>query len=462
MANREFFDREMRQRFEGFEPEPPAEVWLAIERGLAPSSPVPMFAPWLFRVAAAIAVLAVTGFSFFYFWADEHRYNSSLADRRLADDRSVAEESIAETGVPVQLETPTVADRIGISRPAATAVAVAQEARVYQTGDDTQHAALPLSEMKATGIVPGPLTGIAPMLASHAHPSIQGNVRSTGEFWPQADLLAFTPAESPDMFALGVFMAPQYNSRRITGGTGLAPGETPFTSLEQEALTYSYGLTGSVRLSKRLVVQTGATWLNVAQQVNQINALAHPDRLQFYDPAELPAYGHPQHIATSLGTINFDDPRLYFEDLGSDRVQTTKWPLDIPEPKLLEELGFGLTQRFSFVEIPVVLRYTLLDRRVGLHLKAGMAANFLINNEVLLVSDAYKDVVGQTSGLRDHYFSGIGGLVMTVPVSQRFQLFIEPTGQIFLNPMGRDDMSARSTKAFPYHFAVYSGLAYRF
>jgi hypothetical protein len=474
MSNGDLFDKELRQRFENFEPEPPAAVWSAIEQGLVASAPHRLVAPWIYRVAATIAVLAVTAFSYLYFVSGDQHVRS-LADQRVpaeaadpagdrsgvrSDDRSGdalrSGEAAPSADLPVLAGTTTVAGSAGVPTAGMEGITARVPARALAEAGTT-----PAMDFLA-GNQPRFMEGIMPVLASHAHPSMQGSVRSTGNIWTQTDRLAFAPASSGSAgtFSLGAFVAPQYNDRRVSGG-GLASG-IPFSSLEEEALTYSFGLTGSIRLSKRLTVQTGATYLNVAQEVKDISALTHPERMEFYDPNELPAFGHPQNIATSLGTINFNDPTLYFEDLGSNRIETTKWPLDIPEPKLLEALGFGLTQRFSFVEVPVIFRYTLYERQLGLHLKAGFAANFLVNNEVLLVSDAHRGVVGQTAGLRDHYYSGIGGLVMTLPLSQRLQLFVEPTGQIFLNPMGRDDGMAGSTiKAFPYNFSVYSGLSYR-
>ncbi len=464
MSNWDLFDKEIRQRFESFEPEPPAAVWSAIEQGLVTSSPHRILAPWVYRVAAAIAVLAVTGFSYLYFVSGD-QYVRSLADQRVpaeVSDPSVATlppsgDVAVPTDAHVLAEAETVSgSAVGVPAGMGGAIARVPGQAVAEAG--TAFATDFLAENQ-----PRFMNGIVPVLASHTHPSM--TVRSTSDIWSHTDLLAFTPAASANegVFSLGAFLAPQYNNRRIANGGGLASSGVPFSSLEQEALTYSFGLIGSIRLGKRLTVQTGATYLNVAQVVKDINALAHPERMEFYDPNELPDFGHPQNIATSLGTINFNDATLYFEDLGSNRVETTKWPLDIPEPKLLEALGLGLTQRFSFVEVPVIFRYTLYERQLGLHLKAGFAANFLVNNEVLLVSDTHKGVVGQTAGLRDHYYSGIGGLVVTLPLSQRMQLFVEPTAQVFLNPMGREDSTTASTlKAFPYNFSVYSGLAYRF
>ena len=449
MSNWDSFDKEIRQRFESFEPEPPAAVWSAIEQGLVTSSPHRILAPWVYRVAAAVAVLAVTGFSYLYFVSGD-QYVRSLADQR----------------VPAEVSDPGLATLLpsgDVSIPTDAPTLAVEDASTRLPGQAVAEAGTAFATDFLTGYQPRFMEGIAPVLASHTHPSM--TVRSTGDIWSHNDLLASAPAASANegIFSLGAFLAPQYNNRRISNGGGLASSGVPFSSLEQEALTYSFGLIGSVRLGKRLTVQTGATYLNVAQVVKDINALAHPERMEFYDPNELPAFGHPQNIATSLGTINFNDATLYFEDLGSNRVETTKWPLDIPEPKLLEALGLGLTQRFSFVEVPVIFRYTLYERQLGLHLKAGFAANFLVNNEVLLVSDTHKGVVGQTAGLRDHYYSGIGGFVMTLPLSQRIQLFVEPTAQIFLNPMGRDDgMNSATFKTFPYNFSVYSGLAYRF
>ncbi|MFO7998923.1 MAG: hypothetical protein R6U86_08080 [Bacteroidales bacterium] len=460
MIDKDIFDKEFRQRFEGFEPEPPADAWSAIEQGLVVSSSR-ILAPWVYRVAAAVAVLAVTGFSFLYFSSRDYQVQT-VSEQGPHDGVSEAgaetPDVVAE--VPVFSGAEAVADDVkapvkGLASKTSGLPGQAQQAITFQPPVQASH-----FNLLADAAVP--IGSISASLAFPGQPALQGSVRSTGAGSSQTDLAGFFPASTGGRFSLGAFFGPQYNDRHI-GNPGGLTSSVPFSSLEEKALTYSYGLSGSYRISKRMVVQTGATYLNVAQVVNNINALAHPDGRQFYDPADLPPFGHPQNISTSLGTITLDDPTLFFMDMGSSRIEmTTKWPLDIPEPKTLETLGYGLTQRFSFVEVPLILRYTLFERRMGLHLKAGMAANFLVNNEVFLVSDHYNGAIGQTAGLREQYFSGIGGLVLTIPLSPRFQLFVEPTGQVFLNPMVRDELTASIGKTFPYNFSVYSGLSFRF
>lgn len=471
MIDKDIFNKEFRQRFEGFEPEPPADAWSAIERGLVVSSSHTV-APWVYRVAAAVAVLAVTSFSFLYFSSRDYQVRSVSEQVVQPVSEQGTQVGISEAGaetpdfvaeVPVLSGAEAVADDVkapvkGLASKTSGMSGQAQQAIAWQPPVQASH-------FKLLADAAGSIGSISASLTFPGQPALQGSVRIRDAVSSQTDLAGFFPASTGGRFTLGAFFGPQYNDRHIAvpGGLTSSVHSVPFSAFEEKALTYSYGLSGSFRISKRMVVQTGATYLNVAQVVNDINALAHPDGRQFYDPADRPPFGHPQNISTSLGTITLDDPTLFFMDMGSSRIEmTTKWPLDIPEPKTLETLGYGLTQRFSFIEVPLILRYTLFERRMGLHLKAGMAANFLVNNEVFLVSDQHRGVIGQTAGLREQYFSGIGGLVLTIPLSPRFQLFVEPTGQVFLNPMVRDELTASVGKTFPYNFSVYSGLSFRF
>jgi hypothetical protein len=447
MADRNHFDQDLRSRFEGFEPEPPAGVWLGIEKGLqAPAAAV--MAPWVFRVAAAIAVLSVTAFSFWYF----STYNQ--------DVRSLAGFLDTVPGIQPDVTISTDAEgtdaSVGFSggvQPSLMASLVTPEPEGLATDE-------PAVARPRTGALPALLQGAQGILESHSRPGMLAFVRTS---LPEREDLSPRGFEAaggdPGLFALSVFVAPQYNDRHLSGASSV-----PFSLLEQESMTTSYGVLGSFRLGKRLEVQSGVTYLNMAQLVNEVNALSHADRRQFYNPADVPV--HPQSILTSLGSISLSDPTLYFEDTGAARVSIddeTKGFMDIEDPKLLSRMGLGLTQNFSFVEVPLILRYQLLDRRVGIQLKAGVAASFLMRNEVLLSGGSDADrVIGKTEGLREQYYSGIGGLVLSYPLSHRLRFFVEPTGQVFLNPVLQEELTAVQGKAYLYNFSLYSGISYRF
>jgi hypothetical protein len=51
-----------------------------------------------------------------------------------------------------------------------------------------------------------------------------------------------------------------------------------------------------------------------------------------------------------------------------------------PSKYQLTQVGSDIQQVFRFLELPVMLRYKVIDRKVGLNLTGGVAYGFLVDN----------------------------------------------------------------------------------
>lgn len=494
MVNNNSFDNDLRNSFEGFEPEPPSDAWLAIQQAIV-VAPQRTFLPVFFKVAAAIAFLAVSGLSVWFITSDNQadsqlaEVSTQLADEPVMDaekggfgsDRSQENLSPAVRQQSVQTHRPSSGD----VRSAVNLASVSGENRQLPetpasfpgaSGPDEQHILTSLMSQDIPELAflsRIPITSLSleqGMLAAlKSKPLSQQSVAFASN--PNA-IQGYNLASraSTAGVVLGAHMAPQYADRYISGPLS----NLPFGSLESQSMEYGFGFTVSVAVSKRLSVQTGLGYMNINQHINDISAFSHLDNRPFYDPEFSSGNGHPQNIVTSFGIIEMDSPLLYFADKLSSRVvmTDTKIPFDVPDdPKFLVLQGQDLTQYFRFVEVPLVLRYRFLDLRfASLSLKAGVAGNFLVRNDVIM-SDIHnhEEVIGETYGVRDFSYSGIGGLAVTFPLTNRLHIFVEPTAQMFLQPIAKDNAlplegnaSYATGKTYPYCFSVNSGISFRF
>lgn len=474
MEERNLFDNDMRSRFEGFSPEPPAHVWYSVRDAIV-VAPRRSMTPVYFRVAAAIAFLAISGLSVWMINTDQQ------STMPLADHESTLEAPLATPS-----ETPVTES--DLSTPPAASQRAAASSQNLVADNLPATASSQESNLQADAIAEA-------YLAAHTPLTPAAHIGQAALVWQQAASLAGNvsvrqPGSGSQLFAtamndieyhgasssfaqaggltFGIHVSPRVNDRHIAQPGSLASSTMPFSSHEQSTMSYGYGMSASIPVSPRLSIQTGASYASMTQMINDINAYSHADSRPFYDPGSDKGFSHPQNIVTSFGVIQVKSPSLYFTDDLSERVlisNDAKYPLDLPEdPKLLDLQSQQLSQSFSFIEIPLIARYQVFENRYfGVSLKAGIAGNILVRNDVLLSQQGgSENVIGQTNGIRRFNYSGIGGLALTVPLTNRFSLFVEPTAQMFLQPILRDDMLSSAGKTYPYCFSVASGISFRF
>ncbi len=116
------------------------------------------------------------------------------------------------------------------------------------------------------------------------------------------------------------------------------------------------------------------------------------------------------------------------------------------------------TQNFEYLEIPLYLRYTLLDTRFGVELMGGLSSNLLISNQTYMESSSGKVLIGTTKNMEPMNYSSTLGLGLKYELTKRFFLNLEPRVKYYLNSLnGNSDVTYK-----PYTIGVYTGLSYQF
>jgi hypothetical protein len=120
--------------------------------------------------------------------------------------------------------------------------------------------------------------------------------------------------------------------------------------------------------------------------------------------------------------------------------------------------NFEYQQQAQYVEVPMVLRYNLIDKRIGMNLLGGINTNFLVNNLVQLANESEIIANGKIEGLRAVTFSSSLGVGVNYELTKRFNLSLEPTLKVQLNSLNANS----NFDSRPYTFGIFSGIAYRF
>jgi hypothetical protein len=115
-------------------------------------------------------------------------------------------------------------------------------------------------------------------------------------------------------------------------------------------------------------------------------------------------------------------------------------------------------QNFDYVEIPLYLRYTLIDTRIDVVMLGGFSSNLLVGNQIFVEDASGKSLVGKTQDMETMNYSGTVGVGFRYGLSKRISLNIEPRVKYYLKSLN----SNSSVTYKPYTIGVFTGLSYEF
>jgi hypothetical protein len=108
--------------------------------------------------------------------------------------------------------------------------------------------------------------------------------------------------------------------------------------------------------------------------------------------------------------------------------------------------------------LPVIVRYKIIDKTIGINLIGGLSYNLLVNNSAYATKDGDKYPVGDTKGLNPLTLSSSLGMGMEYNLSDKLSLNLEPTFRYYLNPFS----VTTGSYIHPYSFGIFSGVSYKF
>jgi hypothetical protein len=258
------------------------------------------------------------------------------------------------------------------------------------------------------------------------------------------------PVKTVERWSIAAMASPTYYSQINSGGDALS---SQIINSEQPLFSYSGGVSFSYKISRRFSIQSGLYYSSLGQKVDGINSFSGFSQ---YNETK---GSHSFEVPTSSGTVYANNPDVFLSSNGAERV-VTAYTKDVFDPKKasLQPVSSSLNQNFSYLEFPVVVRYKLVDKTIGINLIGGLSYNVLVHNTVTTTLDGNIYTVGDTKGLNPLSLSSSLGMGMEYNISNKLSLNLEPTFRYYLNPF------SVTTGSFvhPYTFGIFSGVSYKF
>jgi len=215
------------------------------------------------------------------------------------------------------------------------------------------------------------------------------------------------------------------------------------------------GISVEYKKGKRWSLQSGVFYSGMDQTSNNSsysnsNFYGSADRGSEYLNASVNIVNSKMMMNSTAGVIEFSGIPSQIVIGNSIEEKLLSSAVVVSESKFI--------QNFEYLEIPLFLRYTVLDSRFDIDLLGGFSSNLLVGNETYMENTTSKSLIGKTKDMETFSYSGTVGFGLKYGLSKRIFLNVEPRVKYYLNSLNSN--SAVNYK--PYTFGVYTGLSYQF
>jgi hypothetical protein len=415
MLERKNIDRVFQENLKDLEIYPNSRVWNNIENELSNKTSKPTIALWKKLSGIAMMLAAIFTAGLFYFNNDTIPVNSQVGET----DATSIDRSTDTRLTPIFIK-PTEE--------------LADNTEQKQTIRKTEK---PIFVKKPNNKVIVTNNEIASMYSTIENKYVVNK----GDFLEQLDesesitaRMESIPVKSNNTNAIdkkwsvGPTVAPVfYNS--LQNGSPLNDALSNNTKTSDNAL--SIGVKVNYQLSNKFFIQSGVNKVELAYNTQNVNAL----------------------ISSSKNALN---------NMNTDRSGVILTPVrssTLAGGSELNKSGINgdLNQSIEYFELPIEMKYSLYDKKIGLNLVGGFSTLILANNSVSIISQNNVTDLGDANNLNDFNFSGNVGVDLDYKISKSWYLNVAPMFKYQFNTYSGNAGNFR-----PYYFGLYSGLNYKF
>ena len=257
---------------------------------------------------------------------------------------------------------------------------------------------------------------------------------------------------------LGMMVSPGYSSQVANHSDGYSTNMIYSTNSGSANVTG--GISVQVKTSKRISVESGVYYDKNGQKEEQL--------FQFFGMAKQnePIEMSPGDAAFSGNTAVKDSRVALNSNAGVIALDNYAYGLEVSgnmESLVSEAANAYVTsgevsQVFDFIQIPLYLRYKVVDSRFDVEMIGGFNAGMLVGNNAYINNDFGSQNIGKTKDISPFSVSGTLGVGLNYKLSNHFSIGAEPRFNYFLSSINKNpDVSYK-----PYRIGFYTGIYYEF
>jgi len=280
-----------------------------------------------------------------------------------------------------------------------------------------------------------------------------------------AENLLDEDASSRGKWGVGTNATPLYSYRNL-GTADAAPAayssqtiaatNSYYDQVESGTMAYAGGVHVNYIPGRRLSFQSGIYYSKMGINVDHnyyINNLASTQ-----DAANLRLkYSQVQNTTgvITTGEVDKGTDVSFVSNESWDRAPEST-PFQINELNATIYEG-DIIQNFEYLEIPMLVRYRIIDRKLGFNVLGGVSTNFLVGSNAFYTENDTREKIGKTTDLKPINYSSIVGLGLDYAITKNLLINLEPTFRYYINSINTSGL-----KSHPYSMGIFTGLSYYF
>lgn len=264
----------------------------------------------------------------------------------------------------------------------------------------------------------------------------------------------------PGKWKLGVNIAPGYSAHQVSHSDVYARNMTYAGTNGNTDV--GGGLSVQYKTSKRLRIESGVYYAKNGQKSENSSRLfafsENADYAFSAAPAEKSFFGNA--VVVDKGEIMMNSTAGVIAMKNAPQGAEVSADFDSKNIAYSNTLltNGEFSQVFDFIEIPLFLRYTLIDKKVGVEVLGGVNAGFVVGNNAFIDNQYGLQNIGKTQDISPLNFSGAVGVGVNYTLNQNLSLSVEPRINYYLNSINTNP----NVDYRPYRIGIFTGVYYEF
>lgn len=200
----------------------------------------------------------------------------------------------------------------------------------------------------------------------------------------------------------------------------------------------SYGIGGSYAINNKLKIRAGINKVSLGYGTSNVFALNDADGV----------------MANNSGIRN-----ISFNSNSQDDNFMSVQNINLASaPEVFKtNLKGSLDQQFGYIEVPLEVEYSIINKKFGLNVIGGFSTLFLNENRIYSVVEGHRTLLGEATNINDMSYSANFGLGFNYHISDKLKLNLEPMFKYQINTFNNTSGDFQ-----PYFIGVYSGFSFKF
>ena len=264
-------------------------------------------------------------------------------------------------------------------------------------------------------------------------------------------------------FVLGGSASPTYNYRNVSESqnSSVVRSANYSSTSETGIVSVSGGVNIRMEGKSRWSFETGVLYSQVGQEVSQstiynsnadISSFASTNSNVMKDTY----ISNANKFSNSLGAISYNNNTSM--GVEQNLLKSGVYLESSVNTVNNQSESAALKQLLDYIEVPLMVRYSVFNKKPVVTLAGGFSTNFLVDNNVYVIENGEHVNAGETDGINGVTYSSTVGIGLELPLGKSFRFSVEPRFKYYLSPVN----SQGNNSYRPYSFGVFGGVSFIF